>query len=157
MGDSNDGFDDVVETDNSDNRPGVYRADVDLANESDGADRPKEYQTAKDRSPAWVKGQSRKRRSESLVETLSGKITTADRSNRVYHERGHYTESELESGGLTKFAVNQSSRVSRWMRASLSCRVSNGCQLRAVDTTELIRISSQLKRGLEAGITGERS
>ena len=55
------------------------------------------------------KDQSRKRQSESLVEVLSGKITTADRSERVHHERGHNTGSELEPGGLTTSAGNQGS------------------------------------------------
>ena len=72
----NDGFDDVVETDDSDNGP-------------DGADIPKGYQTVKDKSPTWVKGQSRKRPPDSLVEALTGRITSADVAERLHHKRGH--------------------------------------------------------------------
>ena len=101
-----DGFDDGVETDDSDNRPdGRW-----LAGESDGADSPEKYQTAKDRFLAWVEGQSRKRQFESLVKALTGRITKADDVSEIlHHERGHYTGSKSESGGLITSAENQSS------------------------------------------------
>ena len=95
----------VVETDDSDNGPdGRWSAD-----DSDGVDSPEGYQTAKDRSQTWIKGQSRKRQSESLVEALTERITRADESERLRYERGHYTESGWKSGGLITSAGNQSS------------------------------------------------
>ena len=69
-----DGFDVAEETDDSDNGPeGRWSTE-----ESNGADSPEGYQIAKEKSPAWVKGQSRKRPAESLVEALTGRITKAD-------------------------------------------------------------------------------
>ena len=94
-----------METDDSDNGlDGRCSADG-----SDCADSPEEYQIAKDKSPAWVKGQSRKRPPESLVEALTGRITKADVSERLHHKRGHYTGSGSMSGGLIISAGNQSS------------------------------------------------
>ena len=103
--DDNGKCDDVVETDDSDNGPDGRWS----TGESDNADSPKGYQTAKDRSPAWVKGQSRKRPSKSLVEALTGTIARADVWGRFHHERGHYTGSGSKFGGLITFAENQSS------------------------------------------------
>ena len=57
LGASNNGLDDVDEINNSDNgRDGRLSAD-----EFDGADSPEGCQIAKDRSIAWIEGQSRKR------------------------------------------------------------------------------------------------
>ena len=65
-----DGFDNAVKIDDSDNvLDGCWSA-----GESDRADILEGYQIAKDKSQTWIKGQSRKRQSEILVEALTDRI-----------------------------------------------------------------------------------
>ena len=84
-----------METDDSNNGP-------------HGRGRLMRYQTDKDKSPTWVKGPSRKRQPESLVEALTGRITRADESECLHNERRHYTWLGSKPGGLITFAENQS-------------------------------------------------
>ena len=77
--------------------------------ESDGADSPEGYQTAINRSPTWAKSHNRKRKFESLVEVLTGRITRADESERLHHGRRHYTGSGWKSGGLITSAERERS------------------------------------------------
>ena len=101
-----DGCDIAEGTDYSDNGPDGHWS----TEETNGADSPEGHQIAKDRSPAWVKGQSRKQPPDSPVEALTGRITTFDNvSKRLHHKWGHYTESRSMSGGLITSAGNQSS------------------------------------------------
>ena len=98
----------------------------------------------------------RKRRFESLLAALSRKITTADRSERLHHERRHYTESGWKSRGLATSAGNQSSSAEK-NQSKLQLKGSKQqISIKGSGQGRKNKISSQLRRDLEAVITSHK-